>query len=33
VAHPDVIDVRDQNSRIRRIAEGGGEIGHRNVSS
>jgi hypothetical protein len=29
VAYPDVIDVRDQQARIRRIAERGGETGHR----
>ena len=32
VAHADVVDVRNQNPRIRRIAEVGGETGHQGVS-
>ena len=29
VAHADVVDVRNQDPRVRGITEGGGETGHR----
>ena len=32
VAHADVVDVRDQEPCIRRIAEVGGKTGHQGVS-
>ena len=32
VAHADVVDMRDQDPRIWRIAEVGGETGHQGVS-
>ena len=32
VAHTDVVDMRDQEPRIRRIAEVGGKTGHQDVS-